>query len=257
MSRTLETRQKEKLAADPDDRAVLEAMDEVAGYLDITPEDFLDVLHHIRHGVRKDGSGLEGRLEEQETGAVAPRSPGRFLADYFAKFRGNARAPHRVSFKEILWSWFGSFLGILAVAYMNYVTLGGSDLVMIIGSFGASAVLIYGAIKSPLAQPRNLVGGHILSALVGAGLYMILPEPLFLTSALAVSLSIALMHATRTLHPPRGATTLIAVIGSQKIHALGFWYALIPAGAGALVMLLIAVLVNNLARERSYPEYWI
>jgi len=64
------------------------------------------------------------------------------------------------------------------------------------------------------------------------------------------------MHATRTMHPPGGATALIAVIGSAKIHELGYLYALMPAGAGAIVMLVVALLVNNIPKGRKYPEYW-
>ena len=127
---------------------------------------------------------------------------------------------------------------------------------MIIGSFGASAVLIYGAIRSPLAQPRNLIGGHIISAVIGVGCYQLVPEPRWLAASLAVATAIAAMHATKTLHPPGGATALIAVIGSQKIHSLGFLYALVPAGFGAVLMLLVALLVNNIPKSRRYPEFW-
>ena len=74
---------------------------------------------------------------------------------------------------------------------------------MIIGSFGASAVLIYGAIKSPLAQPRNLLGGHVISALIGVTVFNLF-SLLWLAAALAVATSIAVMHATKTLHPPGG-----------------------------------------------------
>ena len=128
---------------------------------------------------------------------------------------------------------------------------------MIIGSFGASAVLIYGAIRSPLAQPRNLIGGHMISAAIGVTTYKLLPAPLWLTSAIAVATSIAIMHATKTLHPPGGATALIAVIGSQKIHNLGYLYVLIPAGIGPLIMLSVALLVNNIPKNRRYPEFWL
>jgi CBS-domain-containing membrane protein len=84
----------------------------------------------------------------------------------------------------------GSFLGIAAVAYINSIFLDKTDLVMIIGSFGASAVLIYGAIRSPLAQPRNLIGGHVISAVIGVTIYKLLPAHLWLASPLAVATSI-------------------------------------------------------------------
>lgn len=177
--------------------------------------------------------------------------------DYFSKMKGTTKSPPAVSLSEIIWSWIGSFAGIAAVGVVNFNIVDKTDLVMIIGSFGASAVLIYGAIRSPLAQPRNLIGGHLISAAIGVTTYKLLPAPLWLTSAIAVATSIAMMHATKTLHPPGGATALIAVIGSQKIHNLGYVYVLIPAGIGPVIMLAVALLVNNISKNRQYPEFWL
>jgi len=175
---------------------------------------------------------------------------------FFEKMKGGKKSPSRVSLSEIAWSWVGAFLGIAPIAFLNYNLFSGDDFIFIIGSFGASAVLIYGAVRSPLAQPRNLVGGHIVSAVIGVIAYKLFyPYPWF-ASAFAVATAIAVMHATKTLHPPGGATALIAVIGSEKIHALGFLYVLIPVGIGVLIMLIVAVVVNNIAKSRKYPEYW-
>jgi len=176
---------------------------------------------------------------------------------YFAKMKGLSTSPPRVSLAEIGWSWLGAFLGIGFISFANYQIFAKIDLLMIVGSFGASAVLIYGAVKSPLAQPRNLLGGHVLSALVGVACQQLFPATLWLAAALAVATAIAVMHATKTLHPPGGATALIAVIGGEKIHALGFTYALFPVGGGALIMLVIALLVNNIPKSRRYPEFWL
>lgn len=170
--------------------------------------------------------------------------------------KGVTKSPPRVSLAEIFWSWLGAFVGISAVAYCHFNLLEPSDAVMLIGSFGASAVLIYGAIKSPLAQPRNFLGGHLVSAVIGVTCYKLFPDQLWLASSLAVSVAIAVMHATKTLHPPGGATALIAVIGTTKVHHLGYLYALMPVGAGALIMLLVALLINNIPKKRSYPEFW-
>ncbi len=178
------------------------------------------------------------------------------IADYFHKMRGTTQSPPRVSPAEIAWSWVGAFLGIGAVAYLNYHFLAGTELVLVIGSFGASAVLIYGAIKSPLAQPRNLIGGHLISALIGVSAFKLLYPQLWLAAALAVAVSIAVMHATKTLHPPGGATALIAVISGDNILKLGYLYVVIPVGAGAAVMLIVALIVNNIPKERRYPEFW-
>lgn len=177
--------------------------------------------------------------------------------NYFLKMKGTTQSPPRVNLREIFWSWVGSFLGIAAVGFLDSRYCGGTDLVLIIGSFGASAVLIFGAIKSPLAQPRNLLGGHVLSALIGVSTVKLLPTNIWLASAVAVATAIAVMHATKTLHPPGGATALIAVIGGAKIHNLGYFYALAPVGAGAVIMLAVALLVNNIPKTRRYPEFWL
>lgn len=178
------------------------------------------------------------------------------MRDYLKKMRGTTKSPPMVSLPEIIWSWVGAFIGISAVAYINYNVLEGTDLVMIIGSFGASAVLLYGAIKSPLAQPRNLLGGHVFAAVIGVTCYRLLHPYMWIASAVAVATAIALMHATKTLHPPGGATALIAVIGSEKIHSLGYLYAFVPAGLGAVIMLVVALIVNNIPKARRYPEFW-
>jgi len=177
--------------------------------------------------------------------------------NFFEKMRGVGKSPPGVGVFEILWSWIGAFLGISAVALLDYGLLEDTDLVMIIGSFGASAVLIYGAIKSPLAQPRNLIGGHVVSAVIGVFCYQLLHDVMWLAAAVSVATAIAAMHATRTLHPPGGATALIAVIGSQKIHDLGYLYVIVPVALGATIMLVIALVVNNIPERRRYPEYWI
>ncbi|MEG3639430.1 HPP family protein [Magnetococcus sp. PR-3] len=156
--------------------------------------------------------------------------------------------------RDLFWSWLGSFLGIGLVAWLHYDLFTQQDLIFVIGSFGASAVLIYGAIGSPLAQPRNLLGGHLVSALVGVAVFQLFGGIVWLAAALAVSLAIVAMQITRTLHPPGGATALIAVIGSESIHQLGFWYALIPALSGAICLLIVALLVNRLAPGRTYPQ---
>lgn len=179
------------------------------------------------------------------------------LATFFTKMRGGKHCPPRAPMAEIFWSTIGGFLGIIAIYFVASVSgLAASDQLFLIGSFGASAVLLYGIPLSPFAQPRNLIGGHVLSAFVGVFCYWLLPDMIGLAGALAVGISIGVMHLTRTLHPPGGATALIAVAGSTQIHAMGFMYVITPVGVGALIMLLVAVLVNNVANTRHYPEYW-
>ncbi len=177
--------------------------------------------------------------------------------EYIQKMKGSTKSPPGVGFGELVWSWVGSVLGIGICGYLSSKYFEPKDLTLIIGSFGASAVLVYGAIKSPLAQPRNLIGGHVISALIGVASFQFFGNTLWIASALAVSLAIVAMLATKTLHPPGGATALIAVIGGAKVHSLGYFYVLVPAGAGAVILLIVALLVNNLSANRKYPEYWL
>jgi len=182
----------------------------------------------------------------------------KWLRTYITKFRGGKRSPPRAPFYEIAWSSIGAFLGIFAVYESGHFSgFPLRDTLFLVGSFGASAVLIYGVPKSPYAQPRNLIFGHIISAFTGVTCALILSSSPALSAALAVSLAIALMHLTRSIHPPGGATALIAVIGSDEIHQMSYWYVISPIFSGAVVMLLVALLVNNLSSQRRYPEYWL
>lgn len=158
-----------------------------------------------------------------------------------------------VDYREHLWSFIGAFAGIGIIAFLQSLSLSKIENVFLIGSFGASSVLVYGAIQSPLAQPRNLVGGHVVSAIIGVAVYQLLPDIIWLTAPLAVALSIVMMQVTKTLHPPGGATALIAVTGSAKIKALGFMYVLSPVLSGCLILLVVALIFNNMTTHRKYP----
>lgn len=158
-----------------------------------------------------------------------------------------------IDFKENFWTFLGAFFGIGVIAFIQGVYFTESDNLFLIGSFGASSVLIYGVIQSPLAQPRNLVGGHLVSALTGVTIAQILPDIVWLTAPLAVSLSVIAMQHTKTLHPPGGATALIAVTGSAKIKALGYLYVVFPVLTGVIILLLVALIVNNMTSHRKYP----
>ncbi len=158
-----------------------------------------------------------------------------------------------IDFKEHFWAFAGSFVGIGIIAYLQSQTLPNSDVIYLIGSFGASSVLVYGVIQSPLAQPRNLIGGHLVSAIIGVTVQKLAPDVLWITAPLAVSLSIVLMQITKTLHPPGGATALIAVTGSAELKNLGYWYVVSPVLIGSLILLIVALFFNNITSNRQYP----
>lgn len=183
----------------------------------------------------------------------------RHLYCYFNRMRGLESPPSRAHLSHVMWSAIGAFLGIYLITVLNRYIFGNvSDTIFLVGSFGASAVLIYGVPHAELSQPRNVMGGHIISAFLGITVYKFFPLETSLLSALAVSLSIVAMHVTHTLHPPGGATALIAVIGSSQIHDLGYMFIVTPIAVGAVILLIIALAVNNMSNnpKRHYPRYW-
>jgi len=108
----------------------------------------------------------------------------------------------------------------------------------------------------------RIVGGHIMASLIGVSLYKLfnlLSAEMFerlhwLLCALAVSLSLFAMQLTHTVHPPASATALISVTGGKIIYDLGYWYVLCPTGLGIAIMMVVAMLMNNVARR--YPTHW-
>ena len=164
----------------------------------------------------------------------------------------NCKAPLRglrppMSLRYAVWSFLSATFGILAICEIT--TLVGHPL--LIGSFGASAVLLFGATDSPLAQPRNLIGGHLVSAGVAVIVVAIFGSTP-LTMAVGVGLAIFQMNMTHTTHPPGGATALIGIQG-----AAGPWFILWPVLPGVLILLAAAILTNNVVYHRSYPKHWL
>lgn len=160
-----------------------------------------------------------------------------------------------IDYKEQFWSFLGSFIGIGLISYFQNQSFSHQDVIYLIGSFGASSVLVYGIIESPFSQPRNLIGGHLISAFIGVSVNYLFPDAIYIAAPLAVSLSIVLMQITKTLHPPGGATALIAIIGTDKIKELGYWYVVSPVLTGVLILFFTALIFNNMTSSRKYPAH--
>lgn len=180
------------------------------------------------------------------------------------KLRKTLRKARFIVYKETrhnptdnAWSFFGGFLGLSSIGLLQNVfhTEGNTDILFLIGAFGATSVLVFGAPHSPLAQPRNLFLGSIISAAIGVTVYKLfyIESQLWFSPALAVSLAILAMQYTKTLHPPGGAIALIANIGSDEIKSMGYFYVINPILTGILILFVMALLFNNLSRNRMYP----
>ncbi|MCX7250059.1 MAG: HPP family protein [Burkholderiales bacterium] len=150
--------------------------------------------------------------------------------------------------------WLGSLgigLGLWLTGWLSQQALGGMN-PWFIAPMGASAVLLFLLPASPLAQPWSILGGNLVSALIGVSCAQLLGHGVAV-AALAGALAAAAMLALRCLHPPGGAVALTAVLGSPSIHLLGYGFAFWPVGINSGFMLLVALLFNNLSGHR-YPH---
>ena len=145
----------------------------------------------------------------------------------------------------------GSFVAILAISFLSFEY----DAPLFMASLGASAVILFAMPDSKAAIPRNVFVGHVVSAIVGISSSMLFGST-WLAAAIAVSVSIAFMMIADAVHPPGGATALIAVTGGESIRQLGWTYAFVPCLSGALILLAVALVVNNIPRNQRWPLFW-
>lgn len=158
-----------------------------------------------------------------------------------------------VSHVERLRSSMGALIGILLTGFVSTMTLGaGVSLPLLIAPMGASAVLLFAAPASPLAQPWSILGGNTVAAVIGVTCALFIGDPI-VAAALAVALAIATMMLLGCLHPPSGAVALTAVLGGPAIHEAGYWFVLTPVGINSALLLTVALLFNN-ATGRRYPH---
>jgi CBS-domain-containing membrane protein len=164
------------------------------------------------------------------------------MFSYLNKFRGEASAlPPRATARQIALAWLGGGF----VSTPELLSLG-----LLLGSFGASCVLVFGYPELPFSQPRNVLVGHLLSSLTGL-LFLHAVGPQWWSLSLAVGSAIALMMLARSVHPPAGSNPVIIFL------ALPGWdFLLFPTLFGSLLLIAVALLYNNAARGRRYPQYW-
>lgn len=157
-----------------------------------------------------------------------------------------ANVPPRPALKVAALSGLGGFLAIAAVAGLT----SGLSLPLILGSFGASCMILFGLPDSPLAQPRNTIFGHVICSFMGL-LFLTLFPDFWWSLPMAVGLSMAAMMLTRTVHPPAVSNPVIVFLTKPAWEFL-----FMPTLAGAVVLVLVAYVYNNLVRKIHYPRYW-
>ena len=139
--------------------------------------------------------------------------------------------------KNILISSFGAFLCMFLIAYFN--TIDKSN-IWLIPPFGASLVLVMAVHDSPLASPRNVFFGHVLSASSGVLMFYFF-ENTSLSIALGLALAIMAMQLTNTVHPPAGANPIIAILGAKT-----FEFVIMPVAIGASFIVIFALIYNKI-----------
>ena len=139
--------------------------------------------------------------------------------------------------KNILIASFGAFLCMFFIAYFNSID---KTNIWLIPPFGASLVLVMAVHDSPLAKPRNVFFGHILSASSGVLMFYLLGESP-LSISLAVALAICIMLLTKTTHPPAGANPVIAILGAKS-----FEFVIMPVAIGASFIVIFALIYNKI-----------
>jgi len=157
-----------------------------------------------------------------------------------------------VSHRERLVSALGGFVGIFAVYWISGTILGTAASPILVLSMGSTAVMLFAVPHGALSQPWPLLGGHLVSGLIGIACLLCVPEPM-LAGSLATGLSIAAMHYLRCIHPPAGATALAAALGNESVRAMGFGFVLAPVMLNVLVILVAAIAFNALFPWRRYP----
>lgn len=169
------------------------------------------------------------------------------MHSFLVKLRGDkAELPPRANSRSIALAWLGGFVAIAAVAALSSAL----SAVLILGSFGASCVLIFGYPDVPFSQPRNIVAGHVLSSAIGV-LFLQTFGPTWWALALAAGTAIAAMMISRTVHPPAGSNPVIVFLSQP-----GWGFVVFPTLAGALVLVAVALVYNNATRPGRYPKYW-
>ena len=154
---------------------------------------------------------------------------------------------------DFLRGGFGALVGIaLAAVAANAVPGGPAMLPFIVAPMGASAVLLFAAPASPLAQPYSLLVGNVVSTLIGVTAARVFDD-VTVAASVAVAVAIAVMMALRCVHPPGGACALFTAVGSVAVAEQGYAFAVWPVGVNTVVLLVVAALVNNLT-GRPYPH---
>ena len=151
--------------------------------------------------------------------------------------------------KLIIQSISAAIFSILTIAVLTVLTYKTSYGIFLIASFGSTMVLLYGYPESPFAQPKNIILGHFLTALIGIIFLNFIPLPIFINIPLAVGFGVMFMILFKVTHPPAGGNPIIVIIGS-----VSFDYLLTPVLIGSIIVVIFGVIINKFLFKKEYPK---
>ena len=151
--------------------------------------------------------------------------------------------------KLILQSSLAGIFSIITIGILTILTYKTSYGVFLIASFGSTMVLLYGYPESPFAQPKNIILGHFLTALVGIIFLNHVPLPVFINIPLAVGFGVMFMILFKVTHPPAGGNPIIVIIGS-----VSFDYLLTPVLIGSSIVVMFGIIINKFLFKKEYPK---
>ena len=151
--------------------------------------------------------------------------------------------------KLIIQSTLAGIFSIITIGVLTVLTYKTSYGIFLIASFGSTMVLLYGYPESPFAQPKNIILGHFLTALIGIIFLNFVPLPIFLNIPLAVGFGVMFMILFKVTHPPAGGNPIIVIIGS-----VSFDYLLTPVLIGSIIVVLFGVIINKFLFKKEYPK---
>ena len=151
--------------------------------------------------------------------------------------------------KLIIQSTLAGFFSLITIGVLTVLTYKTSYGIFLIASFGSTMVLLYGYPESPFAQPKNIILGHFLTALIGIVFLNFVPLPIFLNIPIAVGFGVMFMILFKVTHPPAGGNPIIIIIGS-----VSFDYLLTPVLIGSIIVVMFGVIINKFLFKKEYPK---
>ena len=151
--------------------------------------------------------------------------------------------------KIIIQSTLAGIFSIITIGVLTVLTYKTSYGIFLIASFGSTMVLLYGYSESPFAQPKNIILGHSLTALIAVVFLNFVPLPIFLNIPLAVGFGVMFMILFKVTHPPAGGNPIIVIIGS-----VSYDYLINPIILGSLIVILFGVVLNRFVLRKKYPK---